>query len=156
MHAKSLQSCPTLCISPPGSSVHWILQARILEWIAISSSRGFPDPGIKPASPASPALQADSLPLSHGGSSDTNYRSFQKTEQDQKKLLKILCISFKAFSLCWSGNEQTLSRLSRLPSRKESACSAEKRELRVGSLHQEDTLKGKIATHYSILAWKIS
>ena len=38
--AKSLQSCPTLCdpmdSSPPGSSVHWILQARILEWAAIS------------------------------------------------------------------------------------------------------------------------
>ena len=38
------QSCPTLCdpidCSPPGSSAHGILQARILEWIAISSSRG--------------------------------------------------------------------------------------------------------------------
>jgi len=38
------QSCPTLCnptdCSPPGSSVHGILQARILEWIAISFSRG--------------------------------------------------------------------------------------------------------------------
>ena len=37
--AKSLQSCPTLCNpidgSPPGSSVHRILQARILEWVAI-------------------------------------------------------------------------------------------------------------------------
>ena len=34
------QSCPTLCdpmdYSPPGSSVHGILQARILEWVAIS------------------------------------------------------------------------------------------------------------------------
>ena len=38
------QSCPTLCnpvdCSPPGSSVHWILQARILEWVAISSYEG--------------------------------------------------------------------------------------------------------------------
>ena len=46
MHArtKSLQSCLTLChsmdCSPPGSSVNGILQARILEWVAISSSRG--------------------------------------------------------------------------------------------------------------------
>ena len=44
MHAKSLQSCPTLCdpmdYSPPGSSVHDILQARILEWVANSSSKG--------------------------------------------------------------------------------------------------------------------
>ena len=41
-HAKSLHSCPTLCdsmdSSPPGSSVHSILQARILEWAAISFS----------------------------------------------------------------------------------------------------------------------
>ena len=40
--AKLLQSCPTLCdpidSSPPGSSVHGILQARILEWVAISFS----------------------------------------------------------------------------------------------------------------------
>ena len=42
--AKSLQSCLTLCDpidgSPPGSSVLGILQARILEWVAISFSKG--------------------------------------------------------------------------------------------------------------------
>ena len=42
--------------SLPGSSVHGISQTRILEWVAISSSRGLPDPGIKPALPASTAL----------------------------------------------------------------------------------------------------
>ena len=40
--AKSLQSCPTLCdpidSSPPGSAVPGILQARALEWVAISFS----------------------------------------------------------------------------------------------------------------------
>ena len=40
--AKSLQSCPTLCdpmdCSPPGSSVHGIFQARVLEWGAIAFS----------------------------------------------------------------------------------------------------------------------
>ena len=44
VYAQSLQLCLTLCnprdCSPPGSSVHGILQARILEWVAISSSRG--------------------------------------------------------------------------------------------------------------------
>ena len=41
VHAKSLQSRPTLCnFSPPGSSVHGILQARILEWVAMPSSKG--------------------------------------------------------------------------------------------------------------------
>ena len=48
-----------------GSSVRGISQARILESVAISSSRGSSHPGIEPASPASPALQVDSLPLSH-------------------------------------------------------------------------------------------
>ena len=42
------QSCPTLCYcvdcSQPGSSVHGILQARILEWVAISFSRGSSPP----------------------------------------------------------------------------------------------------------------
>ena len=41
---KVTQSCPTLCnpkvCSPPGSSVHGILQARILEWVAIPFFRG--------------------------------------------------------------------------------------------------------------------
>ena len=43
--AKSLQSCPTLCDpvdgSPPGSLVPGILQARTLEWVAISFSKTF-------------------------------------------------------------------------------------------------------------------
>ena len=43
--AKSLQSCPTLCDpidgSPPGSPVPEILQARILEWVAISFSNAW-------------------------------------------------------------------------------------------------------------------
>ena len=57
------QSCLTLCnpmdCSLPGSSVHGILQERILEWVAMSSSGDLPDSGIEPGSPA---LQADSLP----------------------------------------------------------------------------------------------
>ena len=49
------QSCPTLrnpmdC-SQPGSSVRGILKARILERVAISSSRDLPDSGIEPGSP---------------------------------------------------------------------------------------------------------
>ena len=43
MHAKLLRSCPTLCdsmdCSPPGSSVHGILRARMLEWVSMPSSR---------------------------------------------------------------------------------------------------------------------
>ena len=123
--AKSLQSCPTLCDpidgSPPGSPIPGILQARTLEWVAISFSNawkwkvkvkslsrvrlvvtpwtaahqaplsmGFsmqeywnglpfpppgdlPIPGTEPTSPVSPALQADSFPLSQGSPNRTYF-----------------------------------------------------------------------------------
>ena len=51
--------------SLPGSLSMRILQARILEWVAMPSSRDLLDPGIEPMSLVSLALQADSLPLSH-------------------------------------------------------------------------------------------
>ena len=54
--------------SSPDSSVDGISQARILEWVAISSPGYLPDPGIEPESPMSTALQVESLPLSHLGS----------------------------------------------------------------------------------------
>jgi len=47
--------------SLPVSSVHGILQAKILEWVAMPSPRGLPNPGIKPISPVALALQVDSL-----------------------------------------------------------------------------------------------
>ena len=56
------QSCLTLCdtmdYSPPGSSIHGILQARILEWVAMLSSRGSSQPRDQIQYPA---LQVDSL-----------------------------------------------------------------------------------------------
>ena len=50
--------------SPPGSSIHEILQARMLEWVVISPG-DLPNLGIQLGSPA---LEADSLALSHQGS----------------------------------------------------------------------------------------
>ena len=50
----------------PGSSVHGIFQARVLEWVAISFSGDLLHPGIKPGSPA---LQVGSSQMSHQGSS---------------------------------------------------------------------------------------
>ena len=57
------ETYPTLCdpmdCGLPGSSVHGILQVRVLEWVAMLSPPGnLPDPGVQPKSPA---LQADSL-----------------------------------------------------------------------------------------------
>ena len=73
MWAQLLQSCPTLLdpvsCSPPGSSIHGILWARLLEWVAMPSSRGSSQ-----HQESDPCLlwllhwQADSLPLSHGES----------------------------------------------------------------------------------------
>ena len=48
--------------SQPGSSVHGISQARILEWVVISFSRDLPNPGIEPASLESPALEGGFFP----------------------------------------------------------------------------------------------
>ena len=86
MHAKSPQSCPTLCdpmgCSPPDSSVHGVLQARKhwsgLPWLPPGY---LPSPGIKPMFPA---LQADSLPLSHQGSP----RDMHKVKEMAQKSLE--------------------------------------------------------------------
>ena len=79
-----VQSCLTLCnpmdCSPPTSSVHGVLQARTLEWVAMSFTMGSSLPRDLPtaASPVSPALQAGSLPLSYLGSPSYAYGSKKK------------------------------------------------------------------------------
>ena len=60
-----LTLCNFMDHSLPGSSVHGVLQARILEWVAILFSKGCSQPRYQTESPA---WQADSLPLSHQGS----------------------------------------------------------------------------------------
>ena len=72
VHACSVaKSYPTLCdtmdCSPPGSSVHGVLQARILEWVAIFFSRG--SSLTQGSNPCLLHWQADSLALNHQGSS---------------------------------------------------------------------------------------
>ena len=52
-------SCDPMDCGPPGSSVHGILQARILEWVAISYSRDVPDPGMEAVSLASLTLAGE-------------------------------------------------------------------------------------------------
>ena len=61
VHFSSIaQSCLTLWDpmdgTPPDSPVCGVFQTRVLEWVAVSSSRGSSQPGIKPGPPASPAL----------------------------------------------------------------------------------------------------
>ena len=75
-----LQSCPTLCDpmdhSPQSSSVQGVFQARVVEWVAMLSSRDLPDPGIEPESPVSPALKTVSLPLIYQGSPKLWYNTY--------------------------------------------------------------------------------
>ena len=65
---KLFQVCAPLTLLSPmdcgplDSSVHGILQARILERVVFPPPENLPNPGIKPTSPVSPALQADSFP----------------------------------------------------------------------------------------------
>ena len=56
LSAHCVMLCNLMDCSLPGSTVHGILQARILEWVATSPLGDLPDPGIKTTSPASPAL----------------------------------------------------------------------------------------------------
>ena len=60
MYAAAAQSCLTLCdpmdCSPPGSSAHGVLQARVLEWVPFPSPGHLPDLGIESASPVALVL----------------------------------------------------------------------------------------------------
>ena len=72
-----LTLCDPMDCSPPCSSIHRILQAGILEWVAISFSREYlPNREIEPGCPA---LQADSLPLLQG--TTQNIQSHHMTQQ---------------------------------------------------------------------------
>ena len=74
MCAQSLQSGLPLCdpvdCSPPGSSVHGILQARILEWVATNSSRGSSRPKNRTWVSCISCITGGFLTLSHQGSPD--------------------------------------------------------------------------------------
>ena len=87
VHAKSLQSCPTLCdltdCSPSGSSVHGILQTRILEWVARPFSRGFSQPRDQTG-----ILYLPHLPLAPPGKPHLECRKMQREsffQSDSKK-----------------------------------------------------------------------
>ena len=72
IQSKVTQLCPTLCdpmdCSLSGFSIYGIFLARVLEWVAIFSFRGSSQPRDQSQTPMTPALQVDSLPLSHLGS----------------------------------------------------------------------------------------
>ena len=68
VHLVASDSCSSMNCSPPGFSVHKIFQAKKLDWVAISSSRGiFQTQGWNLHLSAFPALQADSFPSKPSG-----------------------------------------------------------------------------------------
>ena len=89
-----VQLCPTLCdlidCSLLGSCVHGVLQARVLEWVAMPFSRDLPDSGIEPKSPT---RQADSLPLSH-----QRKREFMFSANPLRRMSSVL--PFSCYQLC--------------------------------------------------------
>ena len=83
---KAAQVCLTLC-NPMDYTVHAILQARILEWVAFPFSRGSSNPGIEPRSPT---LQADSLPAEPQGKPNYAPKKFDV----ENFMLHVFCHSF--------------------------------------------------------------
>ena len=77
MKVKVAQLCPAVC-NPMGSTVHGILQARILEWVAFPFSRGSPQPRNRMGSLA---LQADSLPTELSGKPHIHTTVFKMNNQ---------------------------------------------------------------------------
>ena len=141
-HAKLLQSCPPLCnpmdCSLPASSVHGILQANVLQWVAIPSPGDFPNPGIKLMSLTSPTLAGGFLTTRATWeatcSSACRYSShYDIMYYDLWQIFTehLLCVLHHAkclYTTCFNT---------------------------IQSLGQQDPLEKEMATHSSTLAWKI-
>ena len=103
---KVAESCPTLC-APMDYTVHGILQARILEWVAFPSPGDLPNPGIKPRSPS---LQADSLPAEpQGKPKNTRVDSLSLLQcifLTQESNQGLLCCRWILYQLSYQGSPQ--------------------------------------------------
>ena len=97
--------CNPMDCSPPGSSVHGISQARILQWVAFPSPGDLPNPGIKPTSAA---LQADSLPAEQGGSLILPYSRYSSRNVLWKAFEPVKLLScVQLFAIPWTIAYQT-------------------------------------------------
>ena len=94
LYAQSLQSFSTLFDpidhSPPGSSVHGIFQARILEWVVMSSSRGSSQPRDWTGVCLSSALQADSFTVEPQGRPPCTMKKLSSLPRDWPGIYHIL------------------------------------------------------------------
>ena len=98
LKSEVAQSCLTLCdpmdCNLPGSSVHGILQARILEWVAISFSRGSSQPRdqTQGSNPGLPHCRQTLYPLSHQGSLKPELLLLQISKGGQETLALDHCL----------------------------------------------------------------
>ena len=104
-----IHSCLTICDpmdgSLPGSFVHWISQARILEWVVISYSRDLPDPRIKPMNLVSSALAGTFFTTVWSGK-PSNKRNLHLFPLGEKKLKEqrqknSADVPFQNFTVLW-------------------------------------------------------
>ena len=104
--SNSLQPQNLAECSLPGSSVHGILQAGILEWVTFPSPGDLPNPGIEPRSPA---LQADSLPAEPKGSPrilEWVACPFSKGSSRPRNQTGVSCIAGGFFFTSWAIREE--------------------------------------------------
>ena len=173
--AKLLQSFLTLCpprdYNLPGSSVHGILQARILEWVAMPSSRG-----VFPIQGPNPGLLHCRHILYHLSHQDMWFNPVAKQYRQSKKILPFRPFTLDSMSWGHKGCKSSASQrtescstfifLMLKISEWKQAIKGEltlvdiwiclpMQEIRVRSLGWEDPLEEGMATHSSILAWRI-
>ena len=113
-----LTLCDLMDYSLPGSLVHGILQARMLEWLPCPLPGGLSYPGTELASPASPALQVDSLPTGNSlpGKSHVLYLGkasityllqkpilFSRTKQSLMRRMALFYIFANLFNIWFHG-----------------------------------------------------
>jgi len=98
------QLSPMLCdpidCSPPGSSVHGILQARILEWIACPPAGHLPNPVIEPTSLMSPALAGGFFSSSTTWDTPTNAEVPNRHRVNYSKYSQFQCFLFEICKYC--------------------------------------------------------
>ena len=108
-YVKVAQLCSTLCnpmdYSLPGFSVHGILQARILEWVACPPPGHLPNPR---TGPRSPTLQVDSLPSEPPGKPKNtgvgNLPLLQGIFPTEEQHWGLLYCRWILYQLCYQGN----------------------------------------------------
>ena len=139
----SRESCPTLCdpvdCSPPGSSIHGILQARVLEWVAISFSK-MKYRIMKLKLPSSIHRQQEKENISNFDAPVRKYTSFPNGVYSNKGVI---------FNIRSQASQVVLIE------KKMTASAGNIRENRFKSLGRENHLEEETASHSSLLGWRI-